>query len=512
VIAAYDNNGHYAPTLDLSVNTVDVSSGTFNEVVLSGPPSGTLTFTSQGLAVDGVALPVFTQSPFFLLDPSSASLPVLIESYNRLLSIMSIQRAFVSLPPDINIVFQTSCSIIFSTFLTTVPSQQKSTLITMNGGTTVTALDLVTRINTACSVALMPLNFYLSSAGTISVLVSPKYSFSFTDSLIYGASKRFINHLGLNVLQSTYESKNIKNYYKGNTIGVPISSGRGSTIPVPAAPPFTYPHGNFNASNITNTGFQVNFPSGSSPNNKYGIYLDTSGSGFASWDIINVSDVSYNMYDLSPRTNYTTAFTYLTDYDEGPRSIGLPVRTNSSTTVAFDVLDCSAATVTPYTGGWVNAAYLLVGDISNSLWSLLPGLTNVSQIQSITLNYYSGYDQPGFYFGDARFVFSRDQPMYPYMEEPNPVLFYAYGNRIVPSQPGDYYGLGSPSQHTPGPSNYVNTSYLITSQTLLQSIFSTTNDDIIDRSTGIQFYWYCSYPSTNIQKSQINEFQITYYP
>jgi len=146
-----------------------------------------------------------------------------------------------------------------------------------------------------------------------------------------------------------------------------------------------------------------------------------------------------------------------------------------------------------------------VSDTSASIWIYLPALTAVSQITSITLQYYSGYSQSSSYTSDAIFCLARDT---------NPrvssiLLFTALSKRVSPPQSGDVYAIGSPDQPTPGPITYPNEPITITDQSVLRTLFG-GGTDIVDRTRGFQFYWYCSTEGTYINNSQIIQFTINY--
>ena len=501
VIAATDNNGHYSPAVDLSLNSVSANSGNFDQVVLAGPASttGTLTYTTSGLAVNGVALPNFTRQPFFLLDPATAPLSSVITGYNRLLTTLSLQRAFVTLQvPDINIVFQTGCAITWATFPTGSPTAYTSFSVSFPAGTTIKAFTLVNQLNAASLNAAMPLNFYLSTTSTISVFVATSYSMFYTDVSIFGESQRFVNHIGLAVLAPSYASRGILNAYTGNLIGSPLTSGYGSSPPAPTGVPILYGP----VSQNTYVTVQINLGEQTVDDVVIGVYVD--GDSIDSFSVGS----SYVVFGLQPGTTYSITMTYSTRFDEGPLSTPLSVTTTATPTVAYDMLASAATTVTPYGGIPLNDTFITVSDTSNSVWSLFPSpLTSVSQINSVTFKYYSGYSESTIYNGDARFGYVRD--VAPRGNENG--LCNAGANRVIPPQFGDTFAIGSPPQLTPGPSTHANTSYTITDYMMLRRIFSTTGyDNNVDATRGLQFYWYCGYGGTYIQNSQINEFVINY--
>jgi hypothetical protein len=501
VIAATDNSGHYSPVVDLSLNSVTAGSGNFNQIVLAGPSSttGTLTYTANGLAINGVALPDFTQQPFFLLDPATAPLSSVITGYNRLLTTLSLQRAFVTLQvPDINLVFQTGCAITWATFPTGFPTAYTNFSISIPAGTAIKAFTLVNQLNEASLNAAMPLNFYLSTTSTISVFVATSYSMFYTDVSVFGESQRFVDHIGLAVLAPSYASRGILNAYTGNLIGAPLTSGYGSSPPAPTGTPIPY------SPSLQNTyvEIQINLSQLTGNDVAIGVYLDG-----VSIDSIGIA-ASYFVFGLQPGTTYSIALTFSTSFDEGPLSTPLSVTTTATPTTAYDMLASAATTVTPYGGIPLNDTFITVSDTSNSVWSLFPSpLTSVSQINSVTFKYYSGYSASFTYNGDARFGYVRD--VSPLGNENG--LCNAGANRVIPPQFGDLYAIGSPPQLTPGPSTHANTSYSITDYMMLRRMFSTTGyDNNVDATRGLQFYWYCGYGGTYIQNSQINEFVINY--
>jgi hypothetical protein len=336
VLAAYNGYGGFSPTVDLSVNTVDASSGVFNQVVLAGSPpgsqNGVLTYTAaDGLLVNGAPIVI---SPFYSLqfqplNPNTTSLPTLVASYNQLLSIMSLQQAFVSLPPSVDLVFQTTGSIGLVTFPLSDPLIQTTTSYTIVAPATRSALYIVTQLNAVCLEADMPLNFYLSPAGVVSVLVATDYSFSVVDAsgASYGTAALFLNHLGLgSVLSVTYPSGTVYSYI-GNTTGSVIATGRGSTPPVPSPIPFNAPPTsvNINATSVTIL-MPVPIPSQAKA---IDIYLYTAATGYVSIGVIPRAQTTYTVTGLTPLTTYSIAIAYQTDYDEEPRTNALTVTTTA---------------------------------------------------------------------------------------------------------------------------------------------------------------------------------------
>ena len=170
----------------------------------------------------------------------------------------------------------------------------------------------------------------------------------------------------------------------------------------------------------------------------------------------------------------------------------------------YNILGSVVTTVTPVAGPF-NSVFCKVSDTSSSLWIYLPAVTAVSQITSITLQYYSGYNESSSYTSDAIFCMTRDT---------NPavssiLLFTAQSKRVSPPQSGDVYAIGSPDQPTPGPITYPNAPITITDQSVLRTLFG-GGTNIVDRTRGFQFYWYCSTEETFINNSQILQFAINY--
>jgi hypothetical protein len=177
----------------------------------------------------------------------------------------------------------------------------------------------------------------------------------------------------------------------------------------------------------------------------------------------------------------------------------------------YDVLTSPSTTNINSTGQGLligPSGYWKVSDTSSSVWSYMPNLFHVSQISSVELLYYSGFNQPVSYVSDARFTLERDS---------NPLinsilLFYANQKRVYP-RAGDSYAIGSPPQNeAASPITYANGPVTITDTTILQNMFG-NGTNTIDRAKGMQFYWFTGYRGTAIYSSHIDTFVIHYtYP
>ena len=486
VLAAYDEQGHYSPSIDLSLNSVTAVDGTFDDVTLVGPSTaGTLTWT-DGLTVNGVPLPNFDPSGnvFQLLDPAAATLPTLIQSYNRLLSVLALRNAFVTIINP-SIVFQTHCDIQL------VDSSDTTITLSIPVSPAASPLAIVTQLNNQCFAASMPINFYLSPAGTITVTVASGY-FYYTDVVDYGGGQRLMNHLGLNALITDA-------HYTGSHTGVAITEGRGSEDPVPSPPALPV------VSDISDTTFRISFAPGDPSITYIGIYLGEGSAALDSWDIIGPSSSTYVFEDLAPNTVHRAAITYLTTYDESELSPRVTATTTQTIIYALDVLaspSTSGLNPPPSTQGYLNGVFWKVCDVSSSIW--IPALVTVDQIKSITLQYYSGYTVGTTVISNATFSLGRDGP--PTIDT---TLFTARQRRVAPAQPGDYYGIGSPIPLFPGPASYPTGPISISNQERLRNFFG-GGTNTIDKTRGIQFYWHVSTSGTLISNSQINKFIINY--
>lgn len=519
VLAAYDERGHYAPSLDLSLNTVSAGSGTFETVSLIGPTeTGNLTWTT-GLTINGTPLPNFDPSGnlFELLDPSSNNLLIpLVEGYNRLLSILALQNAFVTIrPPPPALIFQTPAAIQLGTFLTVdgpsgaivitlfVPASVPTSLAlgprVLTGSS---ALSIVTELNNLCYAASMPLNFFLTSAGSVNISIASGYSFYFTDSVHYGEGARLMTHLGLGALlpyytvEDTPATGQTPTTYDAYQTGVPITAGPS----VPTAPADPIP------SSITSTSFTISFTP--TADTWIGIYLDISGGGLQSWDLIPAFNSSYIFTDLTPETPYSAAITYLSDYDESPLSPTVSVTTLSSAARTYNVLTSPSTQIIDASGeGSLNGVFWKVTDVSSSVWSYIADLQYVDHIESITLNYYSGFNEGTYLNSDATFLMDRDVAP----PSGSHTLFRAAQRRVSPTRGSDYFALGSRAPRSVGPITYPSGPVTITNQPLLRLLFG-SNTNVVNRTLGMQFYWHCATAGTAISNSQLNEFRIRYSP
>jgi hypothetical protein len=202
--------------------------------------------------------------------------------------------------------------------------------------------------------------------------------------------------------------------------------------------------------------------------------------------------------------------TYASEFDEGPPSLALTVTTAQITPTAINLFSPAYAayvTATPYTGGDANGVYIPVLKVLPGFWPA--ALTNVSQIQYISLNFVSGYNQTNWYDSDARLVFNLTQN-----QGDETVIFYSYQNRVtVASDPGGIY-VGSPDQAPSAGPTLVNAgAETIADQTILKRFFGvggSAGDGTIDKTKVLQFCWFCGYPMTAINNCSVSGFTIYY--
>jgi len=311
-------------------------------------------------------------------------------------------------------------------------------------------------------------------------------------------------HLGLVDLLPYYTAENTpatgdpSTTYTTNQTGVPITAG--PSVPTAAAEPIP--------DSITSTSFTISFTS--TADTWIGIYLDISGGGLQSWDLIPASSSSYTFTDLTQLTPYSAAITYLSDYDESPLSPTVSVTTLSSTARTYNVLTSPSTQIIDASGeGSLNDVFWKVTDVSSSVWSHMPDLEYVNHIESVTLNYYSGFNEGTYLNSDATFLMDRD------VAPPtgSRTLFRAAQRRVSQPRGSDYFGLGSRAPRSVGPITYPSGPVTITNQALLRLLFgSVPNTNVVNRTHGMQFYWHCATAGTAISNSQLNQFIIRYLP
>lgn len=418
---------------------------------------------------------------------SAAPSSQIVSALNDFFKLLSSRHAFVTYTPLIvpDISFNQPRSIAFSSFLASNTAQRVNYTFTQPAGDT-NVIAVLTNLNNQLEANGLALRFtYNSGTGIVTISPSAGFGFAVGNVSTYGSASLFLAHLGISDISGDFN-------YTSDISGADISGGvTGMTVPsAPAAPS--------NAINITTSGFTVTIPTAVPPIRFINIYLNGVSQGQTS---INAG--SYTFFALRPNTPYTVQATFLSDYDESSLSTALTVTTAPIiTSYSVNMLTQPGSAVTPYTGRPVNYTNVTVATVGTAAWPA--NLTQVSQIKSVEMQYYSGFSvwNP-YYDSDARFVINPDA------NGDGIDVYYAYSNRVNPV-PGDVTAVGSPNPVGPGPSLVVPDSTVFADQTTLQRLFGVGgNTDTIDKSNR-NFAWFCGYPASFIQNCQMTKFIINY--
>jgi len=492
-----------ADIFSASINTVDISNATVNHADIS---SAVIDYLPQ-FDPAGNIFPIL---PFF------ATLPQLIASYNQLITLFASRNIFLSLPIPPVLLFQTPCEIHIAEFPTVSPNIRIDFTYSQPIQLGVAADSIVATLNQTASNAGAKLRFFFDGATSkVAYHEEAGYSWIFTDPMHYGSANRFLNHLGITGL---IPSENGVFVVYNSGIGSIISNLTGGSPGTPAAPPAPTLSGV-----ATAHAFTITIPTQSADVKKIGIFLDHGTGSIHSWDLISSPASSYTFSNLVPETTYLVHLTFLSDFDESPLSPALSVTTSASVALSFNVLTAAATTLTPPS---LNATYnnviFVVAQTTAAVWSQMSTLLTVSQISSIELQYYSGFDEAprnydifvndnGPNIQDARLMF------YPNPSSPQPpvsdgvVLYYSGPSRMAVTGPGNEdYAIGSsnpPNTSTDPPAPAA--SVFISDQNTLQYMFG-QGTDTIDTTKGFQFAWFCGYADSLIQNMNISKFIINY--
>jgi len=320
---------------------------------------------------------------FFSLLPQSASIGDIITTINDLLLLFYNRKIFVLLSP--RIYFQTTSLITFYEF----PSDASNNLIAcsyeFNAGGNAPIEAIIESINNKSAVFNIKFRLlFNATTQRVTIQEAPGYSFTVTDTLTYGSANLFLNHIGLIDLSGSYPADAT---YPGAFY--PYTSVTGSPVVDPTGVSPLCPTAPVQAPNLSGSalfnGFTITFPSPSDPSVKQiDIYLDISGSpfGIQSWDLVPASASSYTFLNLSEQTTYNVSLTYLSVYDESPRSPALTVTTSSSIIdVSFNVLSSPHVSLSPPSSGQTTTILLTL----DHFWDDL-SLNNISQIQSMLMS------------------------------------------------------------------------------------------------------------------------------
>ena len=343
---------------------------------------------------------------------------------------------------------------------------------------------LVVSLNTPLVIASSPLQFSIINPTNPSVTLSciGPYTYRIIDG-IYGPGTAylFMNHLGIDINTS---ASYVNRVFTASSVGNAISpTGIGQAPLIPPFPPVP----TVSVVSITPTSITIT----------WGVYSDPNVTAFSISNngntvvVVPAATQTYTITGLTTGIPYTLNVYPLSTYDVG--SPGSVTKTINSVTV--DITTTGFWAPTPQAGPFGPNVNISVASVGAGIWTnQLVNLTNINQIQSVSLTYFSNYNVGPAYLGDARFYAKILQ---------DPTIFYAYGQRLA----GYTWALGSPGgnntvpgpQIIPGPNNqYYN-------------IFNAAPaTGVIDITQTMQFFWYCGYPAQVLSNCNMTGFTVTY--
>jgi hypothetical protein len=333
---------------------------------------------------------------------------------------------YFSLTQKTTIIFQTSCGAFFYTDTPRLDDGTSGFKYTPTTGKYYTAKDLALEMNTQAEAIDFPMTvtfqdgmFHISSPLLLRIT---DREYMATDDLVdgvyvgarYGEARRFLNHLMIvceisypppydpgQVFNRLHSTRNLANAFIGND-------------PIPPKPTAVS-----NGLNTTNS-LLIDVIWSKPPNVTYtvGIYLQNKTAenpNVENWDLITDQGVNaYTVSNLTAGDTYLAGASFIGRYDESPPTMavgsgvpipipGLPV----FDMLAAGELNTTSREITPND-------FVKILDMDGVTWP--EELTQVSQIKSISIKFYSSIRSFGGRPSDARVTFGQD----------GPVLYYCY--------------------------------------------------------------------------------------
>jgi hypothetical protein len=344
-----------------SIGTLEASSATVVQLDVSEALVNFADFSSAKIGY----LPQFDPSgntvPLF---PVSTTLPQFIAGYNQLLNLFASKNIFITLSP--NIIFQTRLRIGISKFPTGDPGNVIQNNYTFEIGER-SLHDVVNMLNNPVNFTFK-LRFSLNNS-QVSIQEEPGYSFIFKD--LNSSANLFLNHIGLIDISC---NPTVPFYPYTSLTGEKVLDLTGQIPAVPTAPT-TLP----TVENITDNGFTIVLTAPPDPTVKQlGLYIRTPSSESARWEawlpsiLSAVTRYRFNTPTLTTTTQYDIYISYLSIYDESPKSAGVFLHSHN----LFDIMDTEPIR---------RPAPNVYSRPTKPLTSWPPELTKVSQIYSIKL-------------------------------------------------------------------------------------------------------------------------------
>jgi hypothetical protein len=241
-----------------------------------------------------------------------------------------------------------------------------------------------------------------------------------------------------------------------------------------------------------------------------GVYWCLSGSAFSSSPnaIIPASQATYRITDLESGGTYSVALSYRSLYDESPRGPVLIFRTiplsNSARAMSSSNINVYAVEITEdvnwlstpsygvsminYGKQYMSNVKFTVATVFSAIWKdTLADLTNISQIQSVTIDLYAGATTAT---TGARF-FTGTNPL-------TNILYSESDSGSVDIKYGDAVGLGGSINIYPD----------VDGINMLSQIFNADADGNIGIGKNMVFGWYCT--QGGLRNCEMTRFNVIY--
>jgi hypothetical protein len=354
-----------------------------------------------------------TPSPFIFRTVDISGLTgatlIMAQNQNALLTLFQQRGVFLTQltsDPTLAAVFNTTVAITFRVTPTVGASVDIPFSVPGNQALTVSYAELAERINVAAinilfgytDLGLDASYVAVGTTGTFTFTVYPDTTLEFVDSTTNGTAQLFLNHLNTTFLTNTP--------YTTNQASATVQD---FTVVMPATPIAAPTIESYDISNCT-IGIPA-FPSTPIAIQNIGIYWCLSGTAFSSSPnaIISADTESYTITGLSGGATYNIALSYRSLYDESPIGPSAQVKTFGSYLVphlqsglsvyAVEVTEDVNWLSTPsygtstinYGKQYMSNVKFTVATVFSAIWTdTLGDLTNLSQIQSVTIDFYAG--------------------------------------------------------------------------------------------------------------------------
>ena len=429
---------------------------------------------------------------------------IMAQNQNNLLTLFQQRGVFLTQltnDPTLAAVFNTSVSITFR--ITPIAGGLSVDLtypLSGNPAVIVPYTTIVSFINSLAAASL-PLNTLTVSyspagtTGTITFTIASGYRLQFVDSTTNGTAQLFLNHIGTTLLTNTPYTTSVTANVKDTTVVMPST---------PTAAP-TIVDGTIDVSNCT-----ISIPTlpltTSIAIQNVGVYWCLSGSAFSSSPnaLIPTSQRTYRITGLVPGSSYNVALSYRSAYDESPRGPVLTFTTqlrsaaqamsSNINVYAVEVTEdvnwlptpSYGTTVVNYGKQYLSNVRFTVATVFSAIWTdTLADLTNISQIQSVTMEVYAGASTA---ITGARFYTGNN---------PLTNILYASSDPID-AKYGDVVGLGGSIDIYPD----------ATGINILRNIFNADVDGNIGVGKNMVFGWYST--KEGLRNCEVTRFSVVY--